>query len=90
MNSTDRSSKQMREDSLIWRHAGYPDVAVGRYRDAADQMERMARVLIQCRDALPAISTVNARLYNISLDLDKRIEECLEPWLIKEGEPSEN
>lgn len=88
MSSTDRSSKQMREDSLAWRRAGYPDVAVGRYRDAADQMERMARVLIKCRDALPAISTVNAKLYSIPLDLDRQIEACLEPWLLKD--PAEN
>ena len=88
--SLKRNHKEMREDSLAWARAGYPDVAVGRYREAADQMERMARVLIKCRDALPAISTVNARLYNIPLDLDKQIEECLEPWLIKEGETGEN
>lgn len=78
--SLDRKGSQMREDALLWAHAGYPAVAVDRYRDAADQIDRMAKVLLKCRDALPAINTVGQRLYNIDRDLDKQIEALLEPW----------
>lgn len=55
--SIDRTPKQMREDSVLWRLAGYPDVAVGRYRDAADQVERLQRDLValsQLRSQLEA------------------------------------
>ena len=40
--SLDRTPEQMREDALMWARAGYPSVAVGRYRDAADQIERLS------------------------------------------------
>lgn len=55
--SISRTPKQMREDSSIWRRAGYPGVAVGRYRDAADQVERLERdvqTLAHIRDQLAA------------------------------------
>ena len=42
MNQT---PKQMREDALAWSRAGYPAVAVGRYRDAADQVQRLLSAL---------------------------------------------
>ena len=38
MNQT---PKEMREDALAWSRCGYPAVAVGRYRDAADQIQRL-------------------------------------------------
>ncbi len=38
---TDRTPDEMREDALIWSRAGYPPVAISRYRDAADQIERL-------------------------------------------------
>ena len=40
-------------------------------------------LLIECRDALPAISTVAARLHNVDLSLAERIEQCLKPWEIE-------
>lgn len=46
----------------------------------------LARLLIECRDALPAISTVAARLHGISLSLADRIEEALKPWECAPGE----
>jgi len=49
-----------------------------------DKMRDMIALLIQCRDALPAISLASAKLHNVPLDLDKRIEACLEPWRIDE------
>jgi hypothetical protein len=42
---SDRTPQQMREDSSMWSRAGYPATAVGRYRDAAAQIQRLnARV----------------------------------------------
>jgi len=40
----------------------------------------LVRMIIQCRDALPAISMASARLHNVPLDLDKQIERLLKPW----------
>ena len=40
----------------------------------------LAQLLIEARDALPAISTVSARLHNIDLRLADRIEDALAPW----------
>ena len=37
----DRTPADMLEDSSMWSRAGYPAVAVGRYRDAADQIKRL-------------------------------------------------
>jgi len=39
----------------------------------------LVRMIIQCRDALPAISMASARLHNVPLDLDKQIERLLKP-----------
>jgi hypothetical protein len=38
---SDRTPQQMREDSSMWSRAGYPGVAVGRYRAAAEQIQRL-------------------------------------------------
>ncbi len=40
----------------------------------------LATLLVECRDALPAITLASARLRNIRLDLADRIEEALKPW----------
>lgn len=40
----------------------------------------LARLLLEARDALPAISLVSARLHNVDLSLANRIEDALEPW----------
>lgn len=39
----DRTPKEMRDDSNDWSRAQYPAVAIGRYRDAADQIERLQK-----------------------------------------------
>lgn len=44
----------------------------------------LARLLLECRDALPAINIVSAKLHNVDLGLADRIEAALEPWRIKE------
>lgn len=48
----------------------------------------MAKLLIECRDALPAITTTSARLHGVDLTLDKRIEKVLEPWLVAADDPN--
>lgn len=48
----------------------------------------MPALLLECRDALPAISLTSARLYNVSLTLADRIEAALAPWEVKENPPS--
>ena len=54
---------------------------------AKEQVKRMAILLLECRDALPAISLVSARLHNVDLSLADRIEEELKPWLIEDNPP---
>ena len=44
----------------------------------------LARLLIECKDALPAISMASAKLHGIRLDLADRIEAALKPWEITE------
>lgn len=48
-----------------------------------EKCKEFARLLIECRDALPAISITSARLHNVSLSLADRIETALKPWEIK-------
>lgn len=43
----------------------------------------MARLLLEARDALPAISFTSAKLRGIRLDLADRIEASLEPWRVE-------
>lgn len=46
----------------------------------------LARLLLEARDALPAISLASARLHRIDLSLADRIEDALEPWRLPENE----
>lgn len=48
------------------------------------KLRELIPLLIECRDALPAITKERARLYSVDLSLDKKIERTLEPWEIKE------
>ena len=43
----------------------------------------LAMLLLEARDALPAIHMTTARLRGISLSLADRIEFALEPWRIE-------
>ena len=47
---------------------------------AAQWIRDASRLLLECRDALPAISLSSARLHNLDLSLGNRIEELLTPW----------
>lgn len=40
----------------------------------------LAKLLLEARDALPAITLPAARLHKIDLTLADRIEAALEPW----------
>jgi len=42
----------------------------------------LAKLLLEARDALPAITLASARLRGIDLTLADRIEWALEPWRI--------
>jgi len=44
------------------------------------KIKEMAELLLECRDALPAISIASAKLHGLSLSLADRVEDCLEPW----------
>ena len=78
----------------------YNDIAYEEYQAAqnihalADEVDRlekhrkeMALLLIEARDALPAISMVAAKLHHVDLTLADRIEKTLEPWRLPEEEP---
>ncbi len=45
-----------------------------------DKCLALAKLLVECRDALPAISMTSARLHNVSLSLADRIASALQPW----------
>lgn len=46
----------------------------------------LVRLLIECRDALPAITVAAVRLHNIDPRLDKKIETAIAPWAIQPGD----
>lgn len=59
--------------------------AIKHERDRAQEKVReMFHLLLEARDALPAIQLHAAKLHNVRLDLADRIEACLAPWEIKE------
>ncbi len=45
-----------------------------------EKCRELAQLLLEARDALPAISLTSARLRGIDLSLADRIETALEPW----------
>ena len=47
--------------------------------------KQLLALLLECRDALPAISLTSAKLRGIDLNLDKRIEDALKPWEVHDG-----
>jgi len=54
--------------------------------DKEVKIKEMVLLLIECRDALPAITLVSAKLRGLDLSLADRIEDCLEPWKVADGE----
>lgn len=45
-----------------------------------EKCRELAKLLLEARDALPAISMTTARLRGIDLSLADRIEAALAPW----------
>lgn len=75
----DRTPEQMNEDATMWARAGYPAVAVSRYRDAADQIRRLtaenARLnmeMVAYREKLTPADARAMRAVIDALDLQKR------------------
>jgi hypothetical protein len=79
MNSMDRTPQQMREDALMWSRAKFPAVAVGRYRDAADQIERLEKILRASMHALRSYEYGNA-----ATEVAKEVADAAELVLQKE------
>ncbi len=48
----------------------------------------MLLLIIEARDALPAISMTSAKMHSIDLTLVKRIEDCLEPFVTTDDDPN--
>ena len=51
--------------------------------DKDQKITEMAMLLLECRDALPAIKLTSAKLRGLDLTLADRIEDCLAPWRLK-------
>jgi len=53
-----------------------------------EMTKKMFYLLIESRDALPAISMTSAKLRNIDSSLADRIEDCLTPFKTTEDDPN--
>lgn len=47
------------------------------------KLDKFFYLLLEARDALPAISLASAKLHHVDLTLADRIEEALKPWRIE-------
>ena len=56
--------------------------------DLEAKFKEILYLIIQCRDALPAISITAARLHGIDLTLADRIDTCLIPFKVEEDNPN--
>ncbi len=68
------SIRQSLLKALIDSYQGGPKAAA---------FKKMPALLIEARDALPAITMMSAKLRGIDLTLADRIENCLKPWEVK-------
>ena len=59
-----------------------PETKPSTFEEWEIKSREILRLLVELRDALPAISTTSARVYGVKLDLADRVEECLRPWVI--------
>lgn len=50
--------------------------------------KEMAYLLIESRDALPAITMTAAKLHSVDLSLADRIEDCLKPFETTDDDPN--
>jgi len=51
-------------------------------KPTCQKCNELAKLLLEARDALPAISLASAKIRGIDLTLADRIEQALEPWRI--------
>ena len=56
--------------------------------DKEAKIKEMVMLLIECRDALPAITLTAAKLRGVDLSLADRIEACLRPWETDADDPN--
>jgi len=63
----------------------YPQPMISPFPPTCSKCNQLARLLIECRDALPAISIASARLHHVDLSLADRIEAALKPWEAPDG-----
>lgn len=52
-----------------------------------NKLSELVVLIVECRDALPAITLGKARLHNVKLDLADRIKAVLKPWEVPKGTP---
>jgi len=52
-----------------------------RIADKDEKIKQAFHLLIEARDALPAISLASAKLNGLDLTLADRIEDWMEPWM---------
>jgi hypothetical protein len=55
-----------------------------RIDDKGEKIKQAFHLLLEARDALPAITMASARLHKLDLTLAERIEDWLEPWRLPE------
>jgi hypothetical protein len=67
------AAKQAKAEDL---RGMYPQAAMA----LGQKVESMFTLLLECRDALPAISLASAKLRGLRLDLADRVEVEIEPW----------
>jgi len=56
--------------------------------DLEAKIKEMFYLIIECRDALPAITMTAAKIHKINLSLANRIDECLIPFETTEDDPN--
>jgi len=74
----------------VWRLFGKWEEMLSEERAVApveDKSWELARLLIEARDALPAISLTSAKLHGVKLDLADRIAAALKPWEVPADTP---
>lgn len=55
-------------------------------KDPQTKCVELAKLLLEARDALPAIPLAKAKFMQLDLTLANRIEDALEPWRDKNAE----
>lgn len=48
-----------------------------------EKLREVLSLLLEARDALPAISLASAKIHKLDLTLADRIEKAMEPWEVK-------